>query len=70
MGQKRYLWVGALLGVGVALLLAYLLGPAPGTQYDANYRSRLDHALDEGRRAAAEQEERLRRRLNDLRRPG
>ena len=70
MGQKRYLWVGAVWGVGGALLLAYLLGPAPGSRYDASYRSRLDHALDEGRRAAAEEEERLRRRLNELRRSG
>jgi len=70
MGQKRYLWVGAVLGVGGALLLAYLLGPAPGTQYDASYRSRLDHAFDERRRAAAEDDVRLRRRLNDLLRSG
>ncbi|GIK71763.1 MAG: hypothetical protein BroJett021_07510 [Chloroflexota bacterium] len=68
MSRTSYLLVGALVGAAVAAALNYFLGPAPGTTYDANYRSRLDFALDEGRRAAAEREQELRRQLTELRR--
>lgn len=68
MSRTSYLLVGALVGAAVAATLNYFFGPAPGTTYDANYRSRLDFALDEGRRAAAEREQELRRQLTELRR--
>jgi len=68
MGRTSYLLIGAAIGAAVAAALNYFLGPAPGTTYDATYRSRLDFALDEGRRAAVEREQELRRQLTDLRR--
>ncbi len=67
MSRGSYLLVGAVLGAAVAAALNYLLGPAPGTTYDANYRSRLDFAFDEGRRAAADREQTMRQQLIDLR---
>ncbi|MFO7632846.1 MAG: hypothetical protein R6W76_09915 [Caldilinea sp.] len=69
MSRGTYLLIGAALGAAIAAALNYFLGPAPETTYDANYRSRLDFALDEGRRAAAEREQELRRQLSDMRRP-
>lgn len=68
MGRTGYLLIGAAIGAAAAAMLNYLLGPAPGATYDANYRSRLDFALDEGRRAAAEREQELRQQLMDMRR--
>lgn len=70
MDRTSYLLIGAVIGAAAAAALNYFLGPAPGTTYDANYRSRFDFALDEGRRAAAEREQALRRQLTDLRRAG
>lgn len=67
MSRGSYLLLGAALGAAIAAALNYLLGPAPDTTYDANYRSRLDFAFDEGRRAAAEREQALRQQLIDLR---
>ncbi len=58
--------VGGLLGTLAALAVGYLYGPAPGTRYDATYRSRLDHALDEGRHAAQEHEQALLRQYQGL----
>lgn len=68
MSRGTYLLIGAAIGVGVALALDYFLGPAPGTTYDANYRSRWDYALDEGRRAALAREQELRQQLIQMRR--
>jgi hypothetical protein len=67
MNRTAYLLIGAAAGAAIAAALHYFLGPAPGTTYDANYRSRLDFALEEGRRAAAAREQELRRQLADLR---
>lgn len=40
-------------GAACGYLLGHILGPAPGTRFDASYRSRLDRALAEGKAAAA-----------------
>lgn len=67
MSKGTFFLLGAAIGAGVAVALNYFLGPAPGTTYDANYRSRLDFALDEGRRAAMEREQQLRQQIVQLR---
>jgi hypothetical protein len=68
VSRGTYLLIGTAIGVGIALALNYFLGPAPGTTYDANYRSRLDFALDEGQRAAREREDELRQQIIQMRR--
>lgn len=68
MSRGSFLLLGAAIGAGIAMALNYFLGPAPGTTYDANYRSRLDFALDEGRRAALEREQELRQQIIQMRR--
>ncbi|HAJ38652.1 MAG TPA: hypothetical protein DCL15_23540 [Chloroflexi bacterium] len=68
MSKGTFLLLGATIGAGIAVALNYFLGPASGTTYDANYRSRLDFALDEGRRAALEREQQLRQQLIQMRR--
>lgn len=68
MSKGSFLLLGAAIGAGVAVALNYFLGPAPGTTYDANYRSRWDYALDEGRRAALAREQELRQQLIQMRR--
>lgn len=68
MSRGSFLLLGAAIGAGIAVALNYFLGPAPGTTYDANYRSRLDFALDEGRRAALEREQELRQQIVQMRR--
>ena len=68
MSKGSFLLLGAAIGAGIAVALNYFLGPAPGTTYDANYRSRLDFALDEGQRAAREREDELRQQIIQMRR--
>lgn len=68
MSKGTFVLLGAAIGAGIAVALNYFLGPAPGTTYDANYRSRLDFALDEGRRAALEREQQLRQQMVQMRR--
>lgn len=68
MSKGSFLLLGAAIGAGIAVALNYFLGPAPGTTYDANYRSRLDFALDEGQRAAREREDQLRQQIIQMRR--
>ena len=53
MGKTSYFIIGAAIGAVVAVAINYLFGPADGTTFDANYRSRLDFARDEGQRALA-----------------
>lgn len=53
--------LGALVGVGIGILTGYILAPARGTRYDSTYQSRLDKAMEEGRKAAAAREAELRR---------
>lgn len=67
MSKTMYLLIGAAMGAAVGMALNYFLGPADDTTYDADYRSRLDFAFDEGRRAADEKERELRRQIIDFR---
>ena len=68
MGKTSYFLIGALAGAVAAAVYHYFLGPAPKTTYDENYRSRLDYALDEGERAALEQQSRLQRQFEEYKR--
>jgi gas vesicle protein len=65
MGLFARFLIGAVVGAAAGFAVAYLFGPTPGTTYDANYRSRLDRALEEGDKAAAEYEADLRRQLEE-----
>ena len=67
MGKSGYLLIGAMVGAAIAFTINYFLGPTEATTYDENYRSRLDYALDEGKRAAAARETQLRGDLQTLR---
>lgn len=68
MGKTSYFLIGALAGAGAAAVYHYFLGPAPRTTFDENYRSRLDYALEEGQRAALEQQSRLQRQFEEYKR--
>lgn len=67
MDKSGYLLFGAAVGAAVAFAINYFLGPTAATTYDENYRSRLDYALEEGKRAAAAREAQLRGELQTLR---
>jgi len=69
VGKSMYLLIGAALGAAVAYTVNYSFGPTDAATYDQNYRSRLDYALEEGRRAAAERELEMRTQLQTLRLP-
>jgi hypothetical protein len=69
MGKGAYLLIGAALGAAVAYTINYFFGPTEAATYDQNYRSRLDYALEEGKRAAAGREIEMRRQLEALRLP-
>jgi len=68
MGWLVSFAVGAVAGLASSAVFLYLFSPASngsetttrGASIDVNYRSRLDAALEEGRRAAAETEAALR----------
>jgi gas vesicle protein len=61
MGKLSNFLIGAALGAAVGVALNYIFGPAQDTEYNQNYRSRLNKALEEGDRAAQEHEAELRR---------
>lgn len=65
MGKFSNFLIGAALGAAVGLVVNYLFGPATDTEFNHNYRSRLDKALEEGQRAADEHEANLRRQLGE-----
>jgi hypothetical protein len=67
VGKSGYLLLGAAVGAAVAFTINYFFGPTEATTYDENYRSRLDFALAEGKRAAAAREVELRGELKTLR---
>ena len=62
VGKAENLVVGLLIGAALGAAAAYIFGPSRGTTFDANYHSRWDRALAEGkeaevaRKAALEQE--------------
>jgi gas vesicle protein len=61
MGKLGNFLIGAALGAAVGVVINYLFGPAQGSEFNGNYRSRLAKALEEGDRAAEEHEAELRR---------
>lgn len=71
MGWLVSFAVGAVAGLASSAVFLYLFAPASdasgpstrGASIDEDYRSRLDQALEEGRRAAAEREAALRAEL-------
>ena len=69
MSKSAYLLIGAAVGAAVAYTINYFFGPTEAATYDQNYRSRLDYALEEGKRAAADREIEMRRQLETLRLP-
>lgn len=69
MGKTGYLLIGGLVGAVASLAYTYLFAPARDTTYDGNYRSRWDWAIEEGRRAAIEQEAELRRQFEQAKLP-
>lgn len=69
MGKLSNFLIGTALGAAVGLIINYLFGPANDTEFNQNYRSRLDRALEEGQRAADEHEAELRRQLGEAKRP-
>ena len=69
MSKSMYLLIGAALGAAAAYTITYFFGPTDAATYDQNYRSRLDYALEEGKRAAAAREAELRGQLQTLRLP-
>jgi hypothetical protein len=51
---------GTIVGIALGALAGYILAPARETSFDQSYQSRLDKALEEGRKAAAAREAELR----------
>lgn len=71
MGKLSNFLIGIALGGAVGVVINYLFGPATGTEFNQNYRSRLDQALEEGQHAADEHEAELRRQLAEAKKqPG
>ncbi|MBX2998434.1 MAG: hypothetical protein KF893_07970 [Caldilineaceae bacterium] len=53
--------LGTIVGAAAGALVGYIFAPARNTSFDKSYRSRMDKALAEGNKAAAEREAELRR---------
>jgi gas vesicle protein len=70
MGKTGAFVIGSLIGAAAAAVYAYVFAPAQGTAFDGAYRSRWDFAIDEGNRAAAEQEAALRRQVEEMKKRG
>jgi gas vesicle protein len=69
MGKLANFLLGAALGAGVGVVFNYLFGPAQGTEFTQNYRSRWSKALDDGQQAADEREAELRRQFAEAKQP-
>lgn len=67
--KGSFVW-GTLLGAAAGLAIAYVFGPAHDTTFDTRYRSRLDKALEEARKAEQETMLALRRRFEEAKRGG
>jgi hypothetical protein len=68
MGKVGNFLIGAVLGAAVGVVINYVFGPATGSEYNQNYRSRLDKALEEGDHAAQEHEAEMRRQFEAAKR--
>lgn len=60
MNKWGYLAIAGFVGAAAGAIYNYLFAPAPTTTFDGSYQSRLDWALAEGERAAAQREIELR----------
>ena len=69
MNKSISLMIGAATGVAVGIVINYLFGAASETTFDAQYQSRWDWALAEGRAAAATHEVEMRRRFEVAKQP-
>ncbi|MBV7327873.1 hypothetical protein KFU94_06360 [Chloroflexi bacterium TSY] len=70
MGKFSNFLIGTVVGIAITAIVNYLFGPANETTYDANYRSRIDKALEEGQLAAHEHQLELIERLEEAKRTG
>jgi hypothetical protein len=60
MNKWGYLAIAGIVGAAAGAVYNYLFAPAPETTFDDTYQSRLDWALAEGEKAAAQREIELR----------
>ena len=60
MNKWGYIAIIGAVGAAASAVYNYLFGPAPETKFDGTYQSRLDWALSEGEKAAAQRELELR----------
>jgi gas vesicle protein len=60
---------GAIIGAALGLLAGYVFAPAQDADFERNYRSRLDEALEEGRKASVQREAELRRQFAAAKQP-
>lgn len=60
MNRWGYFAIAGIVGAAAGAIYNYLFAPAPETTFDASYQSRLDWALAEGEKAAAQRELELR----------
>ncbi|MBI1295239.1 hypothetical protein GC175_09820 [bacterium] len=73
MSKSINLFLGTVVGIAVGLAVGYVMAPARDTSFDKGYQSRVDRALEEGRKAAAQREAELRAEFEQakrLRKPG
>ena len=68
MGKTSFFLIGAAVGAAVGLAVNYVFGPTNDALFDERYRSRWDHALEEGELAADEREAELRRQFASAKR--
>jgi len=61
MGKISNFVIGAVLGTGVGVVINYLFGPSRDTQFNAQYRSRKNQTLEDGKQTADKLEAELRR---------
>ncbi|MEZ4713670.1 MAG: hypothetical protein R3A44_41160 [Caldilineaceae bacterium] len=69
MGKLSNFIIGAAIGVAVSAVVSYVFGPTNDAAYDATYRSRLDRALEEGRKAAAARQLEMRQAFVEAKQP-
>jgi len=69
MDKMSNFLIGAAVGAAAVVMVNYLLGPSNETTFDEGYQSRLDKALDDGKHAADERENELRRQFEEGKRP-
>ncbi len=68
MGKAENLVIGLLLGAALGAAAAYIFGPSRGTTFDANYQSRWDRALAEGKEAEVARKSALEQELAEAKR--